>query len=172
MFPIVKFFAAVFYQEKDLFLQSVDLLEKEFSEVDYIGKVFPFIDSDYYQEEMGDNLKKRIISFSILQNPSELAKAKLKTSKIEEILKVNGKRRVNIDIGYLDLFKVVLASLKYRGNKIYLDDGVWADMTLYFEKGKFRDFPWTFSDFKAGAYDQDLLKLRKIYKSALNTTVS
>ena len=71
---------------------------------------------------------------------------------------------MNIDCGYIDYDKVVLASAKYNGNKIYLDYGIWADLTLFFEKGKFYPYPWSFPDFRSGMYDAVFVEMRTRYK--------
>ena len=59
----------------------------------------------------------------------------------------------------------MLASFKGRGNKLYLDEGVWADMILVYEQGRFQPLPWSFPDFRAGAYDEDLSRIRGILKA-------
>jgi len=73
-------------------------------------------------------------------------------------------RKVNLDPGYLDYDKFVLASAKYNGQKIYLDCGIWADLTLHYEKGKFDPYPWSFPDFKSRMYDGAFLEMRRLYK--------
>ncbi len=86
---------------------------------------------------------------------------------MEDNLSENGNRKINIDVGYLDMFKVVLASFKGRSNKIYMSEGVWADMILYFEGGDYKSFKWGFPDFKSGIYDNDLKEIRTAYKVQL-----
>jgi len=165
----VKLFAAIFFKEEEHFDKACEILERAYSGIDYCSRRYPFNHSDYYEKEMGTNLKKRILSFEKILSPEFLTQSKLVAQEIEESCSLDGKRRVNIDMGYLDLFKVVLASTKGRGNKIYLSQGIWADMTLYFEKGKFQHFPWSFPDFKSGTYDKDLLLIRDLYKEQLKT---
>ena len=164
---LVKYVIAVLYQDENTFNQVLDLLSEEFSNIDYVGKSFPFTDSDYYEEEMGKELKRKMISFEKLESPGSLVTAKQTTRKIEERLSVNLGRTVNLDIGYLDMFKVVLASYKGRSNKIYLSDNIWADFILYFEKGAYQSFVWSFPDFKSGKYNKDLMEIRSQYKMQL-----
>ncbi|MCP4751187.1 MAG: DUF4416 family protein, partial [Proteobacteria bacterium] len=144
----VKLIAAILYQDEGDLDASLKLLENAFSAVDFQGEFFPFTETDYYEPEMGDNLKRGMVSFERLVHPGFLVESKLTARNLEETLSREGKRRVNIDVGCLDMFKVVLASFKGRSNKIYLDRGIWADMILYFEKGRFKPFLWTFPDFK------------------------
>ncbi len=92
---------------------------------------------------------------------------KILCNEIEEQLLVNGKRKINLDIGYLDFHKMVLASAKYNSQKIYLKHGIYADLTLTFESGQFCPVENTFPDFKSGQYNEVLLSFRNIYKSQL-----
>ena len=163
----VKLIAAVLYQNRADYQQVVPELIQAFSPLDYQGTFFPFVETDYYEEEMGVNLQRGIVSFAELVHPGVLAEAKLTARRLEDKLRFDGKRRINIDIGYLDMFKVVLASFKGRSNKIYLSDDVWADMILFYEEGTFKTFMWGFPDFKSGIYNADFKKIRNIYKEQL-----
>lgn len=163
----VKLVAAVLYQDRKDFEQIIPELEERFSSIDYLGTFIPFVETDYYESEMGEKLMRGIISFENLVHPSSLAKAKLSTRELEDSIRFEGNRKVNVDIGYMDLFKIVLASFKGRSNKIYLSDEVWADMILYFDAGHYKSFNWGFPDFKSGKYNEDLVKIRTIYRSQL-----
>jgi len=163
----VKLIAAVLYRREEALAEALEQAVALFSTIDYRGEFFPFRESDYYVPEMGPGLQRGLIAFEKLVHPGFLAPAKRLTRDLENRLAIDGKRQVNIDIGYLDLFKVVLASFKGRTNKIYLSDGVWAAMVLYFEKGGFHPFLWSFPDFKSGIYDPSLQTIRSTYKSQL-----
>ncbi len=163
----VKLVAAVLYQKIEDFQSGLALLEKAFSSIDFQGSAFPFVESDYYQEEMGSDLKRLMISFDELVMPDTLVKAKQTTKQLEQQLADQGNRTVNLDIGYLDIFKLILASFKGRSNKIYMGEQVWADMILYFEKGDYQSFLWSFPDFKSGIYNKDLISIRNKYKRQL-----
>ena len=148
----VKQIAAILYQADEALDYAYRLLEKAFSKIDIKGTYFPFQVSDYYKPEMGPDLKRGLISFDQLVHPGDLAALKLKSRELEQQLADDGNRRVNIDIGYLDIYKVILASFKGRSNKIYFSEGIWADIVLVFEKGEFTTLNWGFTDFKSGIY--------------------
>ncbi len=125
----------------------------------------PFDHTAFYEREFGGPLWRLFISFRELVPPGALVEAKLEAERIERALaRPDGSRTVNLDPGTIDYQKVVLASFKYQGQKIYLDHGVWADLTLYYRKGGWAAFEWTFPDFKSGRYDRDLLEIRARYK--------
>jgi len=161
----VKLFAAVLYREEPLLERARELLSEAFGPEDHLSRPVLFDHTGYYRLEMGEPLYRVFISYSRLVHPQYLVTAKLEASRIEQELAAEGnRRRVNIDPGVLDYLKVVLASFKYQAQKIYLDSGVWADLTLYYRKGGWAWFEWTFPDFKAGHYDRPLLEIRRIYK--------
>ena len=161
----VKLFVAALYSEPDLLQRALDLLEKKFGVVDYKSPEFEFKFTDYYQDEIGGPLFRKIISFSRLINPKEIAAIKIFTNEIEDKLAVDGKRRVNLDPGYMDYNKAILASAKYNGQKIYLDHGIYADPTLWYEHGEFRAYPYSCPDFKTGVYNQAFLHIRALFKA-------
>ena len=163
----VKPLAAVLYRKRQDFDSVLPALRETFSEIDFEGQFFPFVETDYYQSEMGDGLQRGMISFRELVHPQTLVSMKQKAKTLEDYLRLSGNRSVNIDVGYMDMFKVVLASFKGRSNKIYLSEGVWADMILYFEEGQYKTFMWGFPDFKSGIYNEDLVKIRGLYKQQL-----
>lgn len=125
-----------------------------------------FDSTDYYEPEMGQSLVRRIIAFETLVPPESLPAAKLFCNELEQFTAAAGRRTVNLDVGYLDHNKIVLASLKYAGQKIHLSDGVYADLIAHYEGGSYRPFPWTFPDFKSGRYDEELRDTRKVPESA------
>ena len=117
---------------------------------------------------MGDKLARSIVSFQLPVSPGELVNFKQECVELEqELAGEAGNRSANLDAGYLDHGKLVLASLKPAGQKIYLGRGVYADLVARYGGGKYRPFEWTFPDFTAGVYDEDLAKIRQLYLQQL-----
>ncbi len=70
---------------------------------------------DYYQKEMGVNLKRQFVSFQRLAKPEWLIKVKRFANRLEKKLSVGptkSNRRINIDSGYISAGKLVLATNK------------------------------------------------------------
>jgi hypothetical protein len=145
-------------------MQAMARLISQFGECDFRSSPFPFTITDYYDREMGSPIYRIFISFYALVSPGEMADIKIITNEIEYELAVDGARTVNLDPGYMDYDKVVLASAKYNGQKVYLDKGIWADLTLRYEKSGFVPYPWSFPDFKSHIYDEVFLQIRRLYK--------
>jgi len=136
--------------------------------IDHQGPAHPFTLTDYYREEMGEKLARSIVSFQLPVSPGELVNFKQECVELEqELAGEAGNRSANLDAGYLDHGKLVLASLKPAGQKIYLGRGVYADLVARYGGGKYRPFEWTFPDFTAGVYDEDLAKIRQLYLQQL-----
>ena len=165
----VKLFVSILWSDENALDRAIDQLSKKWGETDFSGRDYPFDITDYYEPEMGKGLKRRIISFDRLVTPEIIREAKLFCNEIEENLKNNSGRQVNLDIGYLDHNKVVLASAKAAGQKIYLGDGIYADLIARYAQGKYRPFEWTFLDFKDGRYDQELGEIRSRYMMQLRS---
>ncbi|MBU1044673.1 MAG: DUF4416 family protein [Candidatus Omnitrophica bacterium] len=125
-----------------------DRLLKVFGGIDYKSEILEFDSTRYYANEMGTGLKRQFISFSNLICPEELPSIKLKTNKIErEFFSNQNNRFVNIDPGYLSLSKLVLATTKDHQHRIYLDKGIFAEVTLRYRDKTFRPWPWTYADY-------------------------
>jgi Domain of unknown function (DUF4416) len=142
-------------------------LERVFGPIDYKGGFLPFDTTDYYREEFGPRLHRAFICFRGLESPEVLPKDKHAASRLEGEWAMDGKRRYNLDIGYMDTDKLVLASFKRGPCKMYLGDGVYGDLLLRYAKGRFEPFPWAFSDFQDGRYGKTLLTIREKLKSEL-----
>lgn len=159
--PQVKLFIAVLSQphvEPDYVIQ---LISEVFGSVDFQGPFHPFDVTNYYEEEMGTGLVRYIIGCSGPHYADILVGAKLACIELEKGSAIEGKRTINLDIGYLDHNKIVLASTKGAGQKIYIDSGIYADLVARYSHGDYRPFEWSFPDFKDGRYAQEFITLRR-----------
>ena len=160
----VKLISGILYSDEACLNQAFLKLEEKFGLIDYRSPLFPFDVSDYYVAEMGSPIFRMFVSFQKLIAPDEIAQIKLDANCIEDQLAIRTHRKVNLDPGYMDTFKVVLASFKEGGQKLYLGRGVWGDMTLQYRKGEWVPFPWTFPDFAGVTYHAVLDEIRQKLK--------
>jgi hypothetical protein len=148
-------------------------LEERFGPIDYRGPFLPFEDNrsapegGYYAAEMGAPLWRGWLSFRGTVAPAFLPEWTRRFRDLEAAWSRDGKRRFNLDPGYMDADKVVLASRKRGPFKIYLDEGVWADMVLGYSRGVFAPTPWAFPDFRDGRYDHGLAVIRERLKAEM-----
>jgi hypothetical protein len=57
-------------------------------------------------------------------------------------------RPINIDPGYISMTKLVLASTKNREHRLYLRDGIYAEVTLAFRDQRWQPMGWTYADYQ------------------------
>jgi Domain of unknown function (DUF4416) len=112
---------------------------------------------------MGNNLKRKFLSFQKLFDLKDIYKVKLKTNMLERRLLKLGRRSVNIDPGYLDLAKLVLFSTKDYTHRIYLNKGIFAEATLFYKDKRFNAWPWTYPDYRSEAYIDIFNSIRELY---------
>lgn len=168
----VKLFCGLIYHDIDILHEANKKLVKAFGPVDNESDVFPFDHTEYYKSEMGENLIRKFISFEEMIPPNKLAQAKNKTIEIEKKLsdQVDNEyqRNINIDPGYLELSKIVLASTKNYSHRIYLDKGIYAEITLQREHNKFRFLRWTYTDYFNPLALKFFEQTRDIYKHQIS----
>ncbi len=163
----VKLLAALLWADEAALGRALETMRSLFGEIDFSGPDHPFEVTDYYREEMGPRLLRRLVAFKRLVPPEGLARIKLQSNRVEEELAGAGGRRVNIDTGYLDHCKLVLGSMKFAGQKVCLGDGVWADIICRWKGGRFEYFDWSFPDFRDGRYNGELSAIRRRYLEQL-----
>ena len=140
--------SAVCFRE-DMVLQNVfDILEAKYGRISYTSEKIKFEHTTYYSEEMGETLYKQYVVFERYIDPALLPDVKHLTNALEEQFSDNGKRTVNIDPGYIELAKLVLASTKNFSHRIYIGNGIYGDVQLYWQHGRFVSNPWTYPDYK------------------------
>jgi hypothetical protein len=146
-------------------------LEAAFGPVDMASDVWPFDCTDYYASEMGTNLLRRIYSFEGLVDPGDLKVVKHTTNRLEREVAASlpdGPRRpVNLDPGYVSLSKLVLATTKEYGHRVYLGSGIHAECTLTWRDGAFRPWEWTYPDYRRAGCLGFLAEVRGAYRDAL-----
>jgi hypothetical protein len=159
----VKFFIAILFKDNAALEKARPLFVEKWGPIDFEGADYVFDVTNYYEPEMGTPLYRRLLAFENLADPTLLVSMKLDCNAIEGRMAKDGKRAINCDAGYLDHNKVVLASAKEAGQKIYLDKGIYADLAGRYKAGKYQPFEWSFPDFKDGRYDKELLEMRALY---------
>jgi len=145
-------------------------IENEFGNIILTSETFLFTETDYYEHEMSKNLKRVFIGINKLIDMEDIVDIKLKTNTIEnDMFTVEKKRNVNIDPGYITSAKVVLATTKNFQHRIYLRDGIYAEVTLRYRKNRFEPWEWTFKDYRREESIEFFNSLRCIYRDKIKS---
>jgi hypothetical protein len=151
-------------------LPLLEELRTRYGPIDYTSVDLPFTYTHYYDEEMGIPITRFFISFLRLVDPGTLARIKRETNLLESRFAEAGKRKVNIDPGLLNLGRFVLASSKDGSHRIALSNGVFAEVTLMYERGRYRPLEWTYPDYRSDPYLEILADIRKLYKAVARSS--
>jgi hypothetical protein len=161
----VKYFVAFLFSDSEILRQVESDLVALLGNIDGRSEIVHWQASKFYDNEMGSGLRRGLLSFLPLVSPENLAAIKLQTRQIEDRWRVgsNGGRRVNLDPGYLDAFKIVLASTKNAGQRVYLRSGIYGEATLMYHDGQFHGLPYTYRDYLWPETLAFLTQLRSTY---------
>lgn len=163
----VKLIVGLLSNDLEAIKKAEAMLAGAFGRTDLESAILDFTHSDYYAKEMGNNLKRKFLSFQKLFDLKDIYKVKVRTNMLERKLLKLGKRSVNIDPGYLDLAKLVLFSTKDYTHRIYLNKGIFAEATLFYKDKRFNAWPWTYPDYKSEAYINIFNSIRELYGKGL-----
>jgi len=155
-----KLIIGLFLKDQNLFDPLYQEFRNAFGPIEIMSHWFPFDFTSYYEKEMGRPLFRRMIAFNQLIDQIQLPDIKLKTNEIEASFMRDKHRQVNIDPGFVVAERFVLATGKNFSHRIYLNHGIYADLTLIYQKGKFQTLPWTYPDYQSNAMIQFLNRVR------------
>ncbi|MBD3421563.1 MAG: DUF4416 family protein [Chitinivibrionales bacterium] len=153
-------FMAVLYTATADIASVNDALIQAYGRAQFEHGPISFHFSDYYTQEMGTGLLKKYLLFDTYIDRESIAECKLKTNRMEESYRRQGRRTVNLDPGYLTLDKLVLATTKDFFHRIYLGTGIHAEVTLHYRRNKYRYFSWTYPDYREPQFLAFLKKAR------------
>lgn len=165
--PPVKLVVGILSAHPDLLAQAVERLAVLYGQTDYLSPILPFTYTDYYLGEMGPGLLRQFVAFAELIGSGDLPSIKLQTNVLEAELAQDGRRRVNLDPGYLNAGKLVLATTKDQQHRLYLGQGIYGEVTLRYRQGAWRPWDWTYPDYRSPEYAQVFAAIRALYVAQL-----
>ncbi len=170
---LAKLICGLISGDEDLMLRARQLLIRRFGDIDADSETWPFDATDYYEAEMGPDLKKRFVSFRELIDPGRIVHIKHETNDLEAaICRDAGAepefRLVNLDPGYVTMSKLVLATTKDYSHRVYLGQGIYAESTLQWQDQRWKPWPWTYPDYASGRYDAFLTQARNRLREQLS----
>lgn len=160
-----KLIIGVIYHEKEVLDKALSILTQEFGEIEAVSEEFSFSEdfSTYYDDEVGGECLRRIYSFKETVDPTRQADIKTFTNKIEAELSVNGNRKINLDPGFINHGRLLLATTKETGFRIPLKDGIYTELTLFWARGGWQKLPWTYRDYQSERVQAFITEVRHNY---------
>ena len=160
-----KLIIGVIYHDEEVLREAMRILVEEFGEVDLVSEEFSFSGefSTYYDEEIGGEGFRRIYSFKDTVAPDRQADIKIRTNEIEASFSVDGKRKINLDPGFINHGRLMLATTKETGFRVPLKDGIYTELTLFYARGAWQKFPWTYRDYQSERVQRFITEVREIY---------
>ena len=136
---------------RDLHSESTltELIEDSYGDSTQLSPTYnPLL--QYYAKEMGDEtLLGRKIYCCLTPFPREfLLSTKLLSIDWERTFSSDNRRTINIDVGFLSLENFILATTKNFSHRIFLGQGIFADLSYQFVHGKFSPLPWCYPDYQ------------------------
>ena len=174
----VMLIVAAFSRWPEAIGRAREILQNRYGPIVLDSPVFDFVETHYYDDAMGPGLKKQFFAFEHLIHAEELAGIKLASNAIEREFAREGQwaaektgvtRPINLDPGYLNAGKWVLATTKDQAHRLYLAQGIYAEVTLRFQGGEFVPWPWTYPDFRREDYHAFFKVARREYLRLLKS---
>ncbi len=156
------------YNTDEAFKTALEIMTERFGPSDFETEEFSFTKefSDYYDDELGGEARRKILSFRDLIDPTLQADIKTFTNEVEARLSVDGKRTVNLDPGFMSHGRLLLATTKKTGFRIPLKDGIYTELTLFYARGGWQKLPWTYRDYQSERVQKFLTEVRREYLRA------
>ena len=157
--PVVRF-CAVITRHQTLQQQAIEQIAKHWGSPVIRSPAIDFEAGGFYAATMGSELKKILVAFDGFVDPGSLADWKLQTNHWEaDWVKQPGypeandsePRPLNLDPGYMSQAKLVLATTKDRDHRIYLRDGMFAEVTLTYVGKKWEHHRWSYPSYRTEA---------------------
>ena len=160
-----KLIIGVIYHDNEVLRKALEILTREYGEIDAASEEFSFSKefSTYYDDEIGGEGFRRIYSFKETVDPSMQADIKKRTNDIEAELSEGGLRKINLDPGFINHGRLLLATTKETGFRIPLKDGIYTELTLFWARGGWQKLPWTYRDYQSERVQKFITEVRRSY---------
>ena len=169
----VKLIIGILAADEECLNAATEMIKEKLGPIDLASDIWPFTQTEYYKDETGGSILRRFVTIDRTISPERLAKIKLKTNRMEQELATrlnrNVPRPVNLDPGIIEPSKLVLATTKNYSHRIYIGKKIYAEVTLIYDKGKWRPFDYTYPDYRQQHYHDFLGRVRTRLREQLRS---
>ena len=155
--------------DETVLAEALRVLERDFGPRALGSPALPFAFTRYYEQDMGPGLLRQFVAFATPVDPGRLAAIKLRTNAMERELAARlaapVRRPVNLDPGLVDAARLALATTKDYAHRVYLGEGIYAEVTLRWQDGTFAPLEWTYPDYRSGPALAFFNDVRRIHRA-------
>ena len=166
--PPVLFILAAFSRHPAALQWTVENAGHAWGPIALASEEFEFTETNYYERTMGTELFKQFLAFERLIDPAVIVQRKQQTNQWEQTYSQIGesleRRPLNLDPGYMSDAKLVLASTKDHAHRIYLSEGIFAEVTLHYSVRRWQPREWTYPDYQRADYHAFFDRCREYYR--------
>ena len=142
---------AVSSRHDEAFDWAIAKATKHWGPIAIASERFDFSETSYYTKTMGEGLQKQLLAFVKLIPQDEVVESKHDSNaweaEFESLRSWEESRPINLDPGYVTEAKLVLATTKDRDHRIYLRNGIFAEVTLFYQGLRWQGSRWTYPDY-------------------------
>ena len=162
-----KLIVGVIYNDPEIYDRAIKMLTDAFGPIEDESERFSFSKefSSYYDEEIGGEGMRVILSFRDTVEPDRQAEIKKATNEMERQLSRDGNRLINLDPGFINHGRLMLATTKEAGFRIPLSDGIYTELTLFWARGAWQKLPWSYRDYQSERVQSFITRVRAKYLS-------
>ncbi len=160
-----KLIVGVIYNDPEIYDKAIKMLTDAFGPIEDESERFSFSKefSSYYDEEIGGEGMRVILSFRDTVEPDRQAEIKKSTNEMERQLSRDGNRLINLDPGFINHGRLMLATTKEAGFRIPLSDGIYTELTLFWARGAWQKLPWSYRDYQSERVQKFITRVRAGY---------
>ncbi len=171
--PVIRFCAVISRYESAV-QWAIERLQTDWGPPAITSSPRPFEAHGFYTASMGSDLRKTLVAFTGYIEPGGLAEWKHATNRLETDYAATHEhpetRPLNLDPGYVTQAKLVLATTKDRDHRIYLRNGMFAEVTLNYVGRSWVHHRWTYPDYRTAEVAQFAQQCRDRLREYLKTT--
>ncbi|MDG2222567.1 MAG: DUF4416 family protein [Rubripirellula sp.] len=171
--PVVRF-CGVITRHPESHDWAIETLSQQWGNVLLESPPIAFEAGGYYTSTMGAGLQKRLVALEGFQDPGGLADWKHQTNQWERDYAGQSEhaeqRPLNLDPGYLTQAKLVLATTKDRDHRLYLRDGMFAEVTLTYVGKRWNHHRWSYPSYRSEEVAQFASDCRQQLRKHLQAT--
>jgi len=162
--PVARF-CGLITRHEDARSWALERLTEQWGAPLVVSSPIPFEAGGYYTSSMGSDLKKVLVATAGFADPACLADWKRQSNRWEDEYADSSdhpeQRPLNLDPGYVTQAKLILGTTKDRDHRIYLRDGIFAEVTLTYIGKRWHSHRWSYPSYRTAEVAEFAMQCRQ-----------